>query len=144
MRSAPPLTLRSPFSRAARRLHLHGHLKLPEGMDDLHGLLALVSLGRVLRHRRKAHHDDVEQGPPTEVRLARDALLAAKLRRSLTSPRPGASHAALMMRLRRSIATHPPAPASEIEPSPATLAHGNMAPPSTSPSVSFDPHRWEP
>jgi hypothetical protein len=115
-------------------------------MDDLHGLLALVTLGRVLRQRRKARHDDLEQGPPTEVRLARDALLAAKLRRSLLSPRPGASHAALMMRLRKSIASHPAhvPTAPEIEPSPATLAHGNMGPPSSAASTSFEPHRWEP
>jgi hypothetical protein len=99
---------------------------------------------RVLRRRRKAHHEDVEQGPPTEVRLARDAMLAAKLRRSLFSPRPGASHAALMMRLRRSIARSPLPPGLDAEAGPATLAHGNMLPQSTAPYISFDPRRWEP
>jgi len=126
------------------RLRFRGLRAVREGMDDLHGLLALVTLGRVLRRRHQALHDDVGQGPPTEVRLARDAMLAAKLRRSLLSPRPGASPAALMGRLRRSIASRPSAPEPEAEAGPATLAHGNMVPQSTSPSMSFGPRRWEP
>jgi hypothetical protein len=113
-------------------------------MDDPHGLLALVMLGRILRRRRQARHVDAEQGPPTALRLARDAVLAARLRRSVASPRPGASHTALMTRLRKSIAHHDVEPTPDVEAGPATLAHANMPPMSTLPSTSFDPRSWPP
>jgi hypothetical protein len=111
-------------------------------MDDLHELLALVALGRVLRKRRRARRLEVDDAPPTEARIARDAALAAQLRSSVASPRPGASHAALAGRLRTSLARHRQTTPHDVEPGPATLAHGNMPAPSEGGPTSFDPRRW--